>query len=117
MKANSKIFLILLSLAALTLALYWPVHGHPFVNLDDEQYILHNSNVTHGLTWHGIVWAFGSGYAANWHPLTWISHMIDCSMYGLNPAGHHLTNLLLHIANSLLVFLLMRRVTGAVWGS
>ena len=70
-------------------------------------YITDNPHVKAGLTWPGIVWAFQSGYAANWHPLTWISHMLDCQLYGLNPAGHHLTNLLFHMANTLLLFLLL----------
>ena len=73
--------------------------------------------MTAGLTWPGIVWAFQSGDAANWHPLTWISHMLDCQLYGLNPGGHHLTNLLFHIANTLLLFLWLERLTGALWRS
>jgi len=69
------------------------------------------------LTWPGVLWAFRSGYASNWHPLTWISHMVDCQFYGVNPAGHHLINLLFHIANTLLLFLLLQRMTGPVWRS
>ncbi|MGH7951274.1 MAG: tetratricopeptide repeat protein [Limisphaerales bacterium] len=112
---NKLIAGICIVLAVVTLILYWPVKYHDFVNYDDPGYILDNSHVTPGVTWPGIVWAFQSGYAANWHPLTWISHMLDCQFYGLNPAGHHLTNVLFHIANTLLLFLLLNQLTGALW--
>ena len=82
-----------------------------FVNFDDEEYIIGNTHVTSGLTWTNVIWAFKTGEAANWHPLTWISHMADCDLYGLNPAGHHLTNILFHVANTLLLFLLLNRMT------
>jgi len=88
-----------------------------FVSVDDPQYITQNPRVTAGLTWPGLVWALGAGYASNWHPLTWLSHMLDCDLYGLHPAGHHLTNLLLHTANTLVLFLLLRGLTGAFWRS
>ncbi len=104
-------------LVVVTAALYWPMTSHEFVNFDDHQYILENPHVIGGLSWSGIVWAFQCGYAANWHPLTWISHMLDCDIYGLNAGGHHLTNLLLHGVNSILLFLLLRRMTGTVWRS
>ena len=104
-------------LAVATLLLYWPATRNGFVNLDDHDYILDNIHVTAGLTWSGILWAFRSGYASNWHPLTWISHMLDCQFFGLNPSGHHLVNVLLHVANSVLVFALLRRLTGSVWRS
>ena len=77
---------------------------HGFVNYDDPDYITTNPHVKAGLTWSGIVWAFQSGEASNWHPLTWISHMVDCQLFGLNPAGHHLVNLLFHTANTVLLF-------------
>ncbi len=114
---NQLRMVICLSLALVTAALYWPMTHHEFVNLDDESYITDNPQVTAGLTGPGITWAFRTGYAANWHPLTWISHMLDCQLYGVNPAGHHLTNLLFHIANSLLLFLWLSRLTGTVWRS
>ncbi len=88
-----------------------------FVNLDDHQYIVDNPHVVSGLTSTNIVWAFKSGEASNWHPLTWISHMADCQMFGLNPARHHLVNLLFHIANTLLLFILLNRMTGGLWRS
>src|SRR5580700_8287203 len=83
-----------LTLALVTLAVYWPMSRHDFINLDDQQYITSNAHVQAGLTWAGVVWAFKTNEAANWHPLTWISHMMDCNLYDLNPAGHHLTSLL-----------------------
>ena len=109
---------ICLTLGLVTAALYWPGLHHDFINyFDDSTYITDNPQVVHGLTWPGVVWAFQSGYAANWHPLTWISHMLDCQFYGLNPWGHHLTNLLLHVANTLLLFLWLNQLTGALWRS
>jgi protein O-mannosyl-transferase len=108
---------IYLTLALGTLILYWPITNHPFINFDDDDYIVGNPHVTAGLTWPGIVWAFKTDHAANWHPLTWISHMADCQLYGLNPGGHHLTNLLFHIANTLLLFAWLKNLTGAMWRS
>jgi Flp pilus assembly protein TadD len=108
---------ICLLLALVTVALYWPMLHHDFICLDDDSYIVSNSHVNKGLTWAGLVWAFQSGYAANWHPLTWISHMLDCQLFGLNPGGHHLTNLLFHVANTLLLFLWLNQLTGALWRS
>ena len=106
-----------LTLALVTAALFWPMLHHPFINVDDEQYITSNPHVQAGLTWPGIVWAFENTEAANWHPLTWISHMLDCQLFGLNPGGHHLTSLLFHVANTLLLFLWLNRLTGALWRS
>ncbi len=108
---------ICLALAAFTMAVYLPMLWHGFVNYDDPDYITNNPHVKAGLTWPGIVWAFQSSDASNWHPLTWISHMMDCQLFGLNPAGHHLTNLLFHTANALLLFLLLNQLTGALWRS
>ena len=108
---------ICLTLALVTAALYWPMLHHPFINVDDEQYITSNPHVQAGLTWPGIVWAFENTEAANWHPLTWISHMLDCQLFGLNPGGHHLTSLLFHVANTLLLFLWLKQLTGALWRS
>ena len=106
-----------LLLSLLTLALYWPVKDFEFNNYDDAQYITGNSHVQSGLTAGNVRWAFTTGYASNWHPLTWLSHMLDCQLYGLNPAGPHVTNLLFHLANTLLLFGLLRRMTGTVWRS
>ncbi len=108
---------VCLALALVTTALYWPMIHHNFVNFDDDDYITNNAHVQAGLTWAGVIWAFQSGAAANWHPLTWLSHMLDCQLYGLYPGGHHSTNLLFHVANTLLLFLWLRQLTGAVWRS
>jgi protein O-mannosyl-transferase len=108
-------FYICVFLALVTLALYWPVNGFEFNNYDDAQYVTDNPHVLSGLTGDNILWAFTSGHASNWHPLTWLSHMLDCQFFGLNAGGHHLVNLLFHIANTLLLYGLLRRLTGAGW--
>src|SRR3972149_3559607 len=90
---------------------------HDFVNYDDRLYVYENPYVTHGLTTQGIVWAFTSKHASNWHPLTWLSHMLDCQLFGLAPWGPHLVNVLLHAATAILLFLVLRRMTGDLWPS
>jgi len=114
---NQLRILICVVLASATLVLYLPVTRHNFINIDDQRFVIENPHVRDGLTWPGIVWAFQTTQTENWHPLTWITHMMDCQFYGLNPAGHHLTNLLVHIANTLLLFLLLNKLTGAIWRS
>ena len=104
-------------LALVTLAVYWPVVRCEFIHGDDPDYVTQNPHVRGGLTWSNLRWAFAARYANNWHPLTWISHMLDCQLYGLNPAGHHATNLLFHGANTVLIFLVLRRMTCAHWRS
>ena len=116
-QSRFPVWLMAALLALVTMALYWPATGHDFVNYDDDEYVLDNTHVTSGLTWEDARWAFRSGYAANWHPVTWLSHMLDCQMFGLNPWGHHLTNVLLHALNAALVFALLRQMTGATWRS
>ena len=113
---NRPLILCLL-LAAVTFVVFSPVIHFNFVTLDDGQYISHNPMVLAGMTTKGVSWAFGATWAGNWHPLTWISHMADTAVFGRGPAGPHLTNLALHIANSLLVFLLLRDLTCAHWRS
>jgi tetratricopeptide (TPR) repeat protein len=108
---------ICLLLAAAVFMVFGQTLHHEFVNLDDEDYVYQNPEVVRGLTVQGITWAFTHGYASNWHPLTWISHMLDCQLYGLNPGGHHLTSVLLHAATTALLFLVLRRMTGALWPS
>src|SRR5437773_2448070 len=108
---------VCLLLALFTTAVYWPVAKHGFINLDDPDYVTMNPRVEAGLTVEGIGWAFTSAYSSNWHPITWLSHMLDCQLYGLKPAGHHLTNLVFHAANVLLVLFVLRRMTGALWRS
>ena len=88
-----------------------------FVGYDDELYVTKNLNVQKGFTAKGVKWAFTSFHSANWHPITWLSHMLDCELYGLNPMGHHWTNVELHIANTLLLFFILFKMTGALWRS
>ena len=102
---------ICLLLAAVTFAVYSPAIGHPFIfNYDDDNYVTNNQHVQAGLTWQTIVWALKST-DTNWHPVTWFSHALDCELYGLNPSGHHVTNVLLHVLNVVLLFLLLTRAT------
>jgi len=111
------VLIINLFLILVTLTAFWQVGNHGFVDYDDNQYITENSPIQSGLTARGIHWAFTTGHAANWHPLTWISHMLDIQLFGLKPQRHHLTNLLFHIANVLLLFFALRRMTKALWQS
>ena len=105
---------ICLLLAVVTVALYSPAFGHPFIfNYDDDLYVNNNSHVKAGLTWETVRWALTSTESSNWHPLTWLSHALDCTLYGLNPHGHHVTNVLLHGMNAVLLFLLLMYATGA----
>jgi Flp pilus assembly protein TadD len=114
--SGKNIFIIvLLSLAVI--ATFWQVGNHGFIHLDDIEYITDNIQVYTGLRWDNITWAFTSTRAANWHPLTWLSHMLDCELFGLNPKGHHLTSALFHLVNSLLLFLILRWMTGTLWRS
>ena len=101
-------------LAAATFAVFWQVSRHEFVNFDDPAYVTYNSVVREGLTWPGVAWAFTNlhGEATYWHPVTWLSHMLDCQLFGLTASGHHLTSLFLHTLNTLLLFVLLRRMTG-----
>jgi hypothetical protein len=99
------------------LAVFWPALGCNFISFDDPDYVTSNRDIQHGLNWQGIKWAFTTSHAANWHPLTWMSHTMDYSLYGLNPAGHHLTSVTLHVASVALLFLLLRHLTGALWPS
>ncbi len=116
-KNPRRALLIGLALGAVALAVYWPVVRHQFINFDDLGYIIQNFHVRAGLTWSSVTWAFTTDYAANWHPLTWLSHCLDCQLFGMNAGGHHLTSALLHALNTGLLFLLLRRLTGATWRS
>ena len=108
---------IALALGALTFLLFARAIGHGFVNYDDPDYVTANARVQGGLSWAGIRWALTAGEASNWHPLTWMSHQLDVSLFGLNPRGHHATSVLWHALNAALAFLALRRLTGAVWRS
>ena len=114
---NQLFAVICLMLALVTLVVYWPITRHDFTNFDDDGYITGNPHVNSGLSWPNILWGFEHINAGYWIPLTWISHMVDCQLYGLNPGGHHLTNLLFHLTNTLLLFLLLNELTGALWRS
>jgi len=105
------------ALTAMIVAVYSPVRHFGFVGFDDVQYVSENPRVLQGVTWDGVKWAFSTGYFFNWHPLTWISHMLDAQIYGTNAGGHHITSVLFHIANTLLLFGLLQRMTGKMWRS
>jgi tetratricopeptide (TPR) repeat protein len=109
--------LIGLGLVLLTLIVYRPVTGCGFVNFDDGLYVSSNRHVQKGLTWDGFLWAWQANVASNWHPLTMLTHMLDCEIHGMDAGGHHLTNLLFHLANVWLLFEVLRRMTGALWAS
>jgi protein O-mannosyl-transferase len=111
------VWIVIVLLSGATAAAYWRLPGNGFVNFDDRTYVFSNPHIAGGLTWPGIKWCFTSFYAANWHPITWLSHMVDVSIFGMKPAGHHMVNLLLHIANCIMLFGLLRRVTGRMWES
>ena len=109
--------LILLGLAVMTFGIYAQVIGHQFIALDDPTYIQENPMVNRGVTLAGLAWAFTTFHATNWHPLTWISHMIDCQLFGMNAGGHLLVNALIHVANTLLVLWFLLRTTHTRWPS
>src|SRR5579872_6107381 len=109
--------ILCLLLMMVTLAFYNPVVHNDFTNLDDDNYIVHNPHVRAGLSWQTVKWAFTTYEAANWHPLTWLSHALDCQLFGLNPIGHHYVTVLLHTVNAILLFLLLQSATGLAWPS
>jgi protein O-mannosyl-transferase len=109
--------LILLGLAMVTFGIYAQVIGHQFITLDDDSYIKENPVVNRGVTLAGLAWAFTTFHQANWHPLTWIAHMIDSQLFGMKAGGHLLVNALIHVANTLLVFWFLLRTTHARWPS
>ena len=106
---STKLYLVMLLLVAVTLALYAPARDFLFLGLADDEYVSANPHLKLGLTWEGLVWAFTTNRASNWHPLTWLSHMLDVGLWGMNPAGHHVTNVLFHAANIALLFLLLHK--------
>ena len=114
---TQKKWLITAGLCLLVLAAYTRVADCAFVTYDDDDYVTANAHIQGGLNWQNLVWALKSTQAANWHPLTWISHIIDFQIYGMNAAGHHITNLIIHTANVILLFWMLQYVTGALWRS
>ena len=112
-----KTFYVSSFLGFVTALLYWRTVAYEFIVVDDHKYVYQNAMVLKGLSWTGIKWAFTTMRASNWHPLTWLSHMLDCSLYGLFAGGHHLTSAAFHIANIILLFLVLKEITGAFWPS
>jgi protein O-mannosyl-transferase len=114
---NRRKLFVCLFLAITVIAIYWQVNHCDFVNYDDNVYLTENSHIKSGITTEGIRWAFTTIHTGYWHPLTWLSYMLDYELFRLNPAGYHIVNLLFHIANSLLLFLILHRMTKALWQS
>jgi protein O-mannosyl-transferase len=114
---TGRTFLICLGLPLLTLALYWRALHYPFITYDDRLYVSENPHVLGGLMWSNIVWAFATWHTGNWHPLTWLSLVLDAQIFGSRAGGFHLTNVLLHAANALLLFLVLRQLTRCEWRS
>ncbi|MHC4148880.1 MAG: tetratricopeptide repeat protein [Planctomycetota bacterium] len=100
-----------------TLAAFWPVHGYKYVDYDDNHYVTENTYVKAGLTRDGFIWAFTTGHSANWHPLTWLSHMLDCELFGVSAGRGHVSSLILHIVSAIVLFGVLRKMTGALWAS
>jgi Tfp pilus assembly protein PilF len=115
--SRSQKLIISLVLILATIVVYRPVKDAWFVDYDDNLYVTDNVRVQDGLTWKNVVWAFKTTDAANWHPLTWLSHMADCQLYGMNAAGHHFVSVIFHAANAVILFLLLNYLTGALWRS
>lgn len=106
--------LALIIIAAVTIIVYWPILHNDFIDFDDDLYVTANMMVRQGLSFKGFIWSVSTFNAANWHPLTWLSHMLDVQLYGMNPAGHHATSMLIHTVNSMLLCALLHRLTGFV---
>lgn len=117
MKSKHSTFIISLFLVLITLAIFWRVQNHGFLNFDDDLYVFENPQVKAGLTFKSVKWAFTVFHLGNWYPFTLLSHMLDCQLYGLNPKGHHFNNLLIHILNTLLLFQILKRSTVSLWQS
>ena len=111
------VFILCVLLAAVVFAVFWQVRNFEFLNYDDSQYVSENKHISTGLKWDNIVYVFTNEHGGNFHPLTGLSHILDCQLFGLKPGLHHLVNLLFHIANTLLLFIVFRQMTGAIWQS
>lgn len=116
-RPDLRVLLIYVALAAVTLAVYWQAAGFGFIKMDDEPYVTQNPHVTSGFTAQGIVWAFTGAGAGNWHPMTWLSLMLDREIGGVAPGTFHITSIILHVLNTLLLMALLNRLTGAFWRS
>jgi len=109
---RARVLLLVTGIVIATVALYYPVASHPFLNYDDDIYVVTNPQAQAGLTWETVKWSFTALYASNWHPLTWLSHALDCQLFNLDAGRHHETNLLLHVINVMLLFWVLWRATG-----
>jgi tetratricopeptide (TPR) repeat protein len=114
---KSFVFFTYVVLILSTLLVFWRVRNFDFVNYDDDLYVYESQHILNGLTQDGIIWAFTTGHASNWHPITWLSLMLDCQLFGTNTGWMHFVNLLLHIANTLLLFAVLKKITGSLWPS
>jgi protein O-mannosyl-transferase len=114
---SQRFLLICIALVVAISAVYFQVLQHPFMNIDDKSYVTNNPYVSNGINLRSVVWAFASSHSGNWHPVTWLSHMLDVQLFGLNPHGHHFTNLFLHSIATLLVLFLFSKFTGLLWRS
>ena len=115
-KENAELIVIAV-LAVLILAIYGQTIGFGFINFDDNLYVYENPFVAGGLNWISIKWAFTVFHSANWHPLTWLSHQLDATLFGLNAGAHHATNIIFHLINSILAFVVFKKYTGCFWKS
>ena len=115
-KTNREL-IVFTALAALVLVIYWQTIGFGFINLDDNLYVYDNAAVRGGLNWNTVRWAFTTFFSANWHPLTWLSHALDVQVFGIGAGGHHAVNIVFHIINSVLAFVVFRKMTGSFWKS
>src|SRR5689334_21994857 len=104
---------IAVALTLVTLAVYWPVRHFEYINYDDQDYAYENAHVTKGWTADGVHWAFTTGFAANWHPLTWLSLMLDTMLFGHHPGAHHMMNVVYHVAAAVILFAVLFHMTGA----
>jgi len=116
MPSRSRIPIYLLLTLAI-LIVFWPVRYYDFISLDDPLYVNQNLHVKKGLTGESVKWAFSTNHAGFWIPITWISFMVDYQLYGMHPGGFHMTNVLFHIANTLLLFAVLHLMTGSLWRS
>jgi protein O-mannosyl-transferase len=117
MAGKRRNLLIGVALGLAILTVYWPVVLQDFVNYDDQEYVTDNPRVQKGIAWEGMVWAFTTRHSWNWHPLTWLSHMLDCQLFGLDAGAHKVVNVAFHIANTLILFFALVRMTAAPWRS
>ena len=114
-RIDRRVVLVCLLLIGATATLYAPVRDYDFVRFDDPRYVSENPHIQDGVTFEMLRWSMTSAYKSNWHPLTWISHALDVSLFGFDPGPHHLVNVGLHIFNALLIFWLLHIMTGSIW--